>query len=67
METISIEKNITFDVEKIRNDFPILNQQIHNNPLIYLDNGATTQKPRQVIDAISDYYNNTIHHQKTFL
>ncbi len=40
----------------IRQDFPILNQQVHGKPLIYLDNGATTQKPRQVIKALTDYY-----------
>jgi cysteine desulfurase/selenocysteine lyase len=56
METQAIEKNMVFDVEKIRQDFPILSQEIHKNPLIYFDNGATTQKPKQVIDAISDYY-----------
>ena len=40
-----------------REDFPILNQQVYNKPLIYFDNAATTQKPLQVIDALSDYYN----------
>jgi len=47
---------MSFDVAKIREDFPILNQQIYNHPLVYLDNAASTQKPRQVIDAISRYY-----------
>lgn len=47
-----------FDVEKIRADFPILHQQINGQPLVYLDNAATTQKPNAVIDAISDYYRN---------
>lgn len=42
--------------ESLRADFPILNQQIHDQPLVYLDNAATTQKPRQVIDAIVKYY-----------
>jgi cysteine desulfurase/selenocysteine lyase len=46
------------DVEAIRQDFPILRRNINNNPLIYFDNAATTQKPRQVIDAISDFYSN---------
>jgi cysteine desulfurase / selenocysteine lyase len=46
-----------FDVESIRKDFPILNTQVHGKPLCYLDNAATTQKPKSVIDAISDYYN----------
>lgn len=47
-----------FDVEKIRADFPILHQQVNGQPLVYLDNAATTQKPNAVIDAISDYYRN---------
>ncbi|MBK9284252.1 MAG: cysteine desulfurase [Sphingobacteriaceae bacterium] len=45
-------------VEKIRNDFPILNRKVNNNPLIYFDNGATTQKPNQVIQCITNYYTN---------
>ncbi|HMF09177.1 MAG TPA: cysteine desulfurase [Thermoanaerobaculia bacterium] len=45
-----------FDVERIRRDFPILSQQIHGKPLVYLDNAATTQKPLQVIDAERDLY-----------
>jgi len=40
----------------IKNDFPILHQQVHGKPLIYLDSGNTSQKPRAVIDAMSDYY-----------
>ncbi len=47
-----------FDVERIRADFPILHQQVNGQPLVYLDNAATTQKPNAVIDAISDYYRN---------
>ncbi len=47
-----------FDVETIRADFPILHQQVNGQPLVYLDNAATTQKPNAVIDAISDYYRN---------
>ncbi len=46
------------DIEKIRADFPILSHKINGKPLIYFDNGATTQKPRSVIDAIIDYYKN---------
>lgn len=46
----------TFDVEAVRQDFPILRQSINGKPLVYLDNAATTQKPNRVIDAISDYY-----------
>lgn len=44
------------DIEKIRQDFPILHQEINGHPLIYLDNAATTQKPRFVIDALQHYY-----------
>jgi cysteine desulfurase/selenocysteine lyase len=47
------------NIQEIRNQFPILNQKVHNKTLIYLDNGATTQKPQTVIDAISSYYENT--------
>ncbi len=47
-----------FHIDKIRADFPILGTQVHNKPLVYLDNGATTQKPIQVIQAITDYYTN---------
>ena len=45
-----------FDPAAVRRDFPILQTQSHGHPLIYLDNGATTQKPQAVIDAISHYY-----------
>ncbi len=44
------------DINKIRADFPILSQQINGKPLVYFDNGATSQKPQVVIDAIVDYY-----------
>ncbi|MDB4021821.1 SufS family cysteine desulfurase [Litorivicinus sp.] len=53
-----------FNCEKVRADFPILNRQIHNQPLVYFDNAATSQKPKAVIQAISDYYtgyNSNIH------
>ena len=46
------------DIQAIRKDFPILSRRINNNPLIYFDNAATTQKPRQVIDAVNDFYEN---------
>ena len=46
------------DLSIYREDFPILKRKINNNDLIFFDNGATTQKPIQVIDAISDYYKN---------
>jgi cysteine desulfurase / selenocysteine lyase len=45
-----------YNVERIRADFPILHQKVHGHPLVYLDNAATSQKPRQVIDAITRYY-----------
>jgi cysteine desulfurase / selenocysteine lyase len=44
------------DVERVRKDFPILERTAHGKPLIYLDSANTSQKPRQVIDAITDYY-----------
>ncbi len=44
------------NVERIREDFPILREKIHGKPLIYLDNAATTQKPKAVIDSLVDYY-----------
>ncbi len=47
---------MTYPIEKIRADFPILAQKIHNKPLIYLDNAASCQKPNQVIDCLSDFY-----------
>ncbi len=46
------------DINKIREQFPILSKRVYDNPLVYLDNGATTQKPLSVIDAISDAYRN---------
>ena len=45
-----------YDVNKIRKDFPILSREVYGKPLVYLDNAATTQKPRQVIQALVDYY-----------
>ncbi|BDB54284.1 cysteine desulfurase [Flavobacterium ammoniigenes] len=45
-----------FDIQKIRADFPILSRQVNGKPLVYFDNGATTQKPQVVIDAIATYY-----------
>ena len=46
------------DVDKIRKDFPILSRKVNGNPLVYLDNAATSQTPRQVIDTIVEYYSN---------
>jgi len=54
----------TFELEKIRSDFPILHQQVNGHPLVYLDNAATTQKPQAVIDALVYYYthdNSNVH------
>ncbi len=54
----------TLDVMSIRKDFPILSREVNGKPLIYLDNGATSQKPKQVIDAIANYYqqdNSNVH------
>ena len=44
------------DVERIREDFPILARDVYGKPLVYLDNAATSQKPRQVIEALVRYY-----------
>ena len=52
------------ELTKIHTDFPLLSRKVHGKPLVYLDNGATTQKPQIVIDAITDYYtecNSNIH------
>jgi cysteine desulfurase/selenocysteine lyase len=57
-------QSLRFDVKKIRNDFPILHQIINGKPLVYLDNAATSQKPKNVLDAIEKYYreyNSNIH------
>src|SRR5437870_2730310 len=54
----------SFDLAKIRNDFPILKQRINGKPLVYLDNAATSQKPQSVIDAMTRFYveeNSNIH------
>ena len=47
-----------YDINKVRADFPILSREVYGKPLVYLDNAATTQKPRQVVDAlVEEYYN----------
>lgn len=59
-----------YDVQKIRADFPILAREVYGKPLVYLDNGATTQKPRLVVDAITDEYysvNANVHRGVHFL
>lgn len=56
--------SVPFDVERVRADFPVLAQRVNGHPLAWFDNAATTQKPRQVIDAISRFYeqdNSNIH------
>jgi cysteine desulfurase/selenocysteine lyase len=57
-------KTQVFDIERIRADFPILERKVHGKRLVYLDNAATTQKPRTVIDALVDFYsryNSNVH------
>ena len=49
---------MTYDVQSIRQDFPILGRRVYDKPLVYLDNGATTQKPRCVVDAMTEEYYN---------
>jgi cysteine desulfurase/selenocysteine lyase len=66
ISTHEIKQNelASFNVSLIRQDFPILNLRIHEKPLVYLDNAATSQKPQKVIDAITNYYldeNSNIH------
>jgi cysteine desulfurase/selenocysteine lyase len=56
MKTVSEIIAPAFDVQRVRNDFPILAQQVHGKPLVYLDNAATTQKPQAVIDALVGFY-----------
>lgn len=56
--------NSTFNIQKIRQDFPILSEKVNGKPLVYMDSGSTAQKPTQVIDAVSNYYqkqNSNIH------
>ena len=59
-----------YDIEKIREDFPILSRTVYNKPLVYLDNGATTQKARCVVESITDEYysvNSNVHRGVHFL
>src|SRR2546422_5529334 len=53
---VPVERKRTVDWSHIRADFPILNQQVHGQPLIYFDNAATTQKPRAVLETLRHYY-----------
>ena len=54
--TVAHPKGLVFDIAKVRADFPILTQTVHGKPLVYLDNAATSQKPRSVIDTLVRYY-----------
>ena len=51
-------KQIMYDINKVRADFPILSREVYNRPLVYLDNAATTQKPLCVLDAMREEYLN---------
>ena len=53
---MQIQTTKTVDWKTLREDFPILDQKVHGQPLVYLDNAATSQKPRAVIDALRRYY-----------
>ncbi|WP_298390075.1 cysteine desulfurase [Hydrotalea sp.] len=59
METANQKIIPTFPIAEIRQHFPLLQRTIHNKPIVYLDNAATTQKPMEVIDALRDYYMRT--------
>lgn len=59
-----VQEHTLLNLEQIRKDFPTLHQQVHGKPLVYLDNGATAQKPQVVIDALERYYsseNSNVH------
>jgi len=61
---------VAFNVERIREDFPVLKQQVHGKPLVYLDSAATSQKPKVVIDTVTQYYlaeNSNVHRGIHFL
>lgn len=67
---MTTQEKITFNVEEIRQQFPTLHREVYGKPLIYFDNGATSQKPQIVIDAINQYYtaeNANIHRGVHFL
>ena len=64
LRDLHYEESDTLNSEQIKRDFPVLNQKVNGHDLVWLDNGATTQKPNQVIDKISEYYrtyNSNIH------
>jgi len=56
MENLALTSSL--DIAKIRTEFPILHQELNGKPLVYFDNAATTQKPKQVIEKLSYYYEN---------
>ena len=56
--SLTLHSKMMYDVNKVREDFPILAREVYGRPLVYLDNGATTQKPRQVVEAMMDEYYN---------
>src|SRR5439155_7709318 len=59
-----IPRLVPVELEEVRYDFPVLRQKVHGKPLVYLDNAATSQKPRVVIEAMNDYYeryNSNVH------
>lgn len=66
----SVGHQVSLDVKRIREDFPALQQQVHGKPLVYLDNAATSQKPKVVIDTLTRYYmaeNSNVHRGIHFL
>src|SRR4051812_33055133 len=54
--TAANDRRTSFDVHKLRRDFPILSERLHGKPLVYLDSANTSQKPQAVLDAMDDYY-----------
>ena len=56
MSALRVLKSAEFDLLEIRREFPALHQKVHGKPLVYLDNAATTQKPKAVIDAVIQFY-----------
>src|SRR5277367_2107087 len=55
MNTIAIDRPLTFDIDSMRRQFPVLSRLVRGKPLAYLDNGASAQRPDAVIDAVDDY------------
>ena len=54
--TVRAKGMANMDVKRVREDFPILGQQVHGHPLVYLDNSATTQVPEQVLSTVAEHY-----------